>query len=103
MRLLKKLKILMRSNVVNKNDLIAIKKALSNKVTYRRKMYTKGLFDKVKGLYSVSEASKLLGVGTQKIYRAIYSKKLPHIRKEKFYVLHIDDIKQYEKELKHGH
>ena len=53
------------------------------------------IFDEKKGLYSAQQAAKLLGVDVQIVYKAIKEKRIKYIRKGYFYVLHIDDIKEY--------
>lgn len=54
------------------------------------------LFDNMKGYYSVNQAAKLLNVPAQKIYYATRVGLLKAIRKGAAWVIHIDDIKQYQ-------
>lgn len=54
------------------------------------------IFDKSKGLYSVSEAAKVLDVPVQKVYYAMRSGHLKSHRKGANWVINIDDIQAYE-------
>ena len=58
------------------------------------------IFDNKKGLYSVKQAAKMLGLNVQYIYFEIKRKKIKSIQKGSFYVLHIDDIEEYGKKIK---
>jgi excisionase family DNA binding protein len=54
------------------------------------------LFDNKKGYYSVNQAAKFLNVPAQKIYYATRVGLLKAIRKGAAWVIHIEDIKQYQ-------
>lgn len=54
------------------------------------------LFDNIKGFYSVNQAAKMLGVPAQKIYYATRVGLLKAIRKGAAWVIHANDIKQYQ-------
>jgi len=54
------------------------------------------LFDNRKGYYSVNQAAKYLNVPAQKIYYATRVGLLKAIRKGAAWVIHIDDIKNYQ-------
>lgn len=54
------------------------------------------LFDHRKGFYSVNQAAKLLKVPAQKIYYATRVGLLKAHRKGAAWVIHVDDIKQYQ-------
>ncbi|MDF2549666.1 MAG: lysine-rich histone-specific protease [Chlamydiales bacterium] len=74
---------------------------------YRQKKYSRSrsvfagelIFDQNKGYYSVNQVAKLLKVPAQKIYYATRSGQLKAHRKGAAWVIHIDDIRQYEKQL----
>ncbi|HSX03825.1 MAG TPA: helix-turn-helix domain-containing protein [Rhabdochlamydiaceae bacterium] len=71
---------------------------------YRRQKYSRTksmyngelLFDNKKGYHSVNQVAKLLGVPAQKIYYATRIGLLKAIRKGAAWVVHNDDIKQYQ-------
>tara|TARA_B100000989_G_scaffold241086_1_gene187973 strand:+ start:249 stop:683 length:435 start_codon:yes stop_codon:yes gene_type:complete len=71
---------------------------------YRRDKYSRTkstfegelLYNNDKGFYSVNQAAKMLGVPAQKIYYATRIGVLKAIRKGAAWVIHIDDIKQYQ-------
>ncbi|MCB1107328.1 MAG: helix-turn-helix domain-containing protein [Chlamydiia bacterium] len=54
------------------------------------------LFDNNKGFYSVNQAAKMLGVPAQKIYYATRIGMLKATRKGAAWVIHTDDIKEYQ-------
>ena len=53
------------------------------------------IFDKSKGFYSVSEASKMLNVSVQTVYYAARIGILKANRKGAAWVIHIDDIQKF--------
>ena len=55
------------------------------------------IFDKEKGFYSIQETAKLLRLPAQKLYYATRSGALKSHRKGSAWVVHIDDIRDYEK------
>ena len=71
---------------------------------YRRNKYSRSkstfdgelLFDNDKGYYSVNQAAKMLGVPAQKIYYATRIGMLQASRKGAAWVIHTDDIKEYQ-------
>ena len=71
---------------------------------YRRNKYSRTkstfdgelLFDNDKGFYSVNQAAKILGVPAQKIYYATRIGILKATRKGAAWVIHTDDIKDYQ-------
>lgn len=71
---------------------------------YRRLKYSRTksmfngelLFDNLKGFYSVNQAAKILGVPAQKIYYATRVGLLKAVRKGAAWVIHSNDIKQYQ-------
>ena len=71
---------------------------------YRRNKYSRMkstfdgelLFDNDKGFYSVNQAAKILGVPAQKIYYATRIGMLKATRKGAAWVIHTDDIKDYQ-------
>jgi len=71
---------------------------------YRRNKYSRSkstfdgelLFDNDKGYYSVNQAAKILGVPAQKIYYATRIGMLKASRKGAAWVIHTDDIKEYQ-------
>lgn len=71
---------------------------------YRRNKYSRSkstfdgelLFDNDKGFYSVNQAAKILGVPAQKIYYATRIGMLKASRKGAAWVIHVDDIKEYQ-------
>jgi len=71
---------------------------------YRRNKYSRSkstfdgelLFDNDKGYYSVNQAAKMLGVPAQKIYYATRIGMLKASRKGAAWVIHTDDIKEYQ-------
>jgi excisionase family DNA binding protein len=54
------------------------------------------IFDNKKGFYSIQQASKMLKVPYQKIYYATRIGLLKAARKGSAWVVHIDDLKQYQ-------
>jgi excisionase family DNA binding protein len=54
------------------------------------------LFDNHKGYYSVNQVAKMLNVPAQKIYYATRVGLMKAIRKGAAWVIHIDDIKNYQ-------
>ena len=54
------------------------------------------LFDNQKGYYSVNETAKMLKVPAQKVYYATRVGHLKAIQKGAAWVIHIDDIRQYQ-------
>jgi excisionase family DNA binding protein len=71
---------------------------------YRRLKYSRTksmfngelLFDNHKGFYSVNQAAKMMGVPAQKIYYATRVGLLKAVRKGAAWVIHANDIKQYQ-------
>lgn len=71
---------------------------------YRRKKYSRAksmhdgelVFDNQKGYFSVNQVAKMLGVPPQKIYYATRIGLLKAIRKGAAWVIHTDDIKNYQ-------
>jgi predicted DNA-binding protein YlxM (UPF0122 family) len=71
---------------------------------YRRQKYSRTksmyngelLFDNKKGFHSVNQVAKMLGVPAQKIYYATRIGLLKASRKGAAWVVHTDDIKQYQ-------
>ena len=71
---------------------------------YRRNKYSRSkstfdgelLFDNDRGYYSVNQAAKMLGVPAQKIYYATRIGMLKASRKGAAWVIHTDDIKEYQ-------
>lgn len=55
------------------------------------------VFNKEKGLYSVTDASNILKIHVNKVYYAIYTNKLKADRKRCAYVINIDAIRDYAK------
>lgn len=82
-----------------------LKIAVADLEEYHRTKYSrkfsmrdgKLLFDMEKGLYSVAQAAELIGVNPWDIYYSIRKGKLKPSRNGAAYVLHIDDIKAYQK------
>jgi excisionase family DNA binding protein len=72
---------------------------------YRRKKYSRAksmhdgelVFDNLKGYFSVNQVAKMLGVPPQKIYYATRIGLLKAVRKGAAWVIHSDDIKNYQK------
>lgn len=54
------------------------------------------VFDQSKGIYSVTKTADLLGIPESRIYREVNSGVLKAHKKGKFWVIHIDDIRNYE-------
>lgn len=54
------------------------------------------LFDNNRGYYSVNQVAKMLGVPAQKIYYATRIGMLKALRKGAAWVIHVDDIKEYQ-------
>ncbi len=71
---------------------------------YRKQKYSRTkstfdgelLFDNNKGYYSINQAAKLLNVPAQKLYYATRANYLKASRKGAAWVIHIDDLKQYQ-------
>ncbi|NGX51094.1 MAG: hypothetical protein K1060chlam2_00951 [Chlamydiae bacterium] len=71
---------------------------------YRRNKYSRAkstydgdlLFNNTKGYYSVNQVAKMLDVPAQKIYYATRIGMLKAIRKGAAWVIHIDDVKEYQ-------
>ena len=71
---------------------------------YRKQRYSRSkstfegelLFDNQKGFYSVGQTAKMLGVPAQKIYYATRIGMLKASRKGAAWVIHINDIKEYQ-------
>lgn len=60
------------------------------------------IFDHTRGLYSVDDVSKILGLNTQRVYYAIRSGKIKTYRtgrKKSVIVIPIDDVKKFKSEL----
>jgi excisionase family DNA binding protein len=55
------------------------------------------LYDNGKGFYSIQQASKLLNIPYQKVYYATRIGLMKAVRKGSAWVIHIDDIKNYQK------
>lgn len=72
---------------------------------YRQNKYSRSkstfdgelLFDNNRGFYSVNQVAKMLGVPAQKIYYATRIGVLKASRKGAAWVIHIDDVKEYQK------
>jgi len=72
---------------------------------YRRQKYSRTkstyngelLFDNSKGYFSVNQVAKMLGVPAQKIYYATRIGLLKASRKGAAWVIHVDDVKGYQK------
>ena len=54
------------------------------------------VFDQSKGIYSVTKTADFLGIPESRIYREVTSGFLKAHKKGKFWVIHIDDIRNYE-------
>ena len=71
---------------------------------YRRQKYSRSksvfngelLFDNNKGYFSINQIAKILGVPAQKIYYATRIGVLKAVRKGSAWVVHIDDVKEYQ-------
>ena len=71
---------------------------------YRRQKYSRSksvfegelLFDNNKGYFSINQIAKMLGVPAQKIYYATRIGVLKAVRKGSAWVVHIDDVKEYQ-------
>ena len=82
-----------------------LKILLADLEEYRRTKYSRNfskkdgklIFDKKKGLYSVGQAAELIGVNPGDLYYRIKKGELKSSRNGAAYVLHIDDIKAYQK------
>lgn len=80
--------------IIHKDDL----------ATYRNLKYSRTksmhngelIFDNSRGFYSIQQAAKLLNVSYQKIYYATRIGLLKSSRKGAAWVVHIDDLKQYQ-------
>ncbi|MEM7174775.1 MAG: helix-turn-helix domain-containing protein [Chlamydiota bacterium] len=78
--------------------------SLADLEEYRRQRYSRSkstyngelLFDNEKGFYSVGQAAKILGVADQKVYYATRIGMLKASRKGAAWIIHIDDIKEYQ-------
>ncbi len=55
------------------------------------------LFDNKKGYFSVNQVARMLGVPPQKIYYATRVGKLKAHRKGAAWVIHVEDVKEYQK------
>lgn len=79
---------------INRDDL----EAYSRDKYSRTKSQHNGelIFDPRKGYYSVNQVSKILGVPAQHIYYATRSGYLKAHRKGAAWVMHMDDIKEYQ-------
>jgi excisionase family DNA binding protein len=55
------------------------------------------LYDNKKGFYSIQQAAKLLNIPYQKVYYATRIGLMKAVRKGSAWVIHIDDIKNYQK------
>jgi len=72
---------------------------------YRRDKYSRSkstfggelLFDNEKGFYSINQVARMLNVPAQKIYYATRIGYLKAQRKGAAWVVHIDDLREYEK------
>lgn len=68
-----------------------------NKYSRAKSMYDgELLFDNKAGYYSVKQVAKMLGVPAQKIYYATRIGLLKASRKGAAWVIHIDDVKEYQ-------
>ena len=73
--------------------------------SYRKMKYSRSksvhdgelLYDNEKGFYSIQQASKMLNIPYQKVYYATRIGLLKAVRKGSAWVIHIDDIKNYQK------
>lgn len=71
---------------------------------YRRNKYSRSksmfngelLFDSHKGYFSVNQVAKLLNIPAQKVYYATRIGLMKAIRKGAAWVIHTDDVKQYQ-------
>ncbi len=71
---------------------------------YRRQKYSRAkstfngelLFDNQRGFYSVNQVAKMLGVPAQKIYYATRIGMLKATRKGAAWVIHMNDVKEYQ-------
>lgn len=57
------------------------------------------LFDESRGYFSVDKASKMINVPKQKLYYAIRTGVLKASRKRAAWVIHVDDLFEYQKSL----
>jgi excisionase family DNA binding protein len=72
---------------------------------YRKMKYSRAksvhngelLFDNSKGFYSIQQASKMLNIPYQKVYYATRIGLMKAVRKGSAWVIHIDDIRSYQK------
>jgi len=72
---------------------------------YRKMKYSRAksvhngelLFDNSKGFYSIQQASKMLNIPYQKVYYATRIGLMKAVRKGSAWVIHIDDIRNYQK------
>lgn len=72
--------------------------------SYRKQKYSRSksmfngelLFDNPKGYYSINQVAKMLSVPAQKIYYATRVGLMKAIRKGAAWVIHINDVKQYQ-------
>ncbi len=68
-----------------------------NKYSRERSLFNgELLFNNDQGYYSISQVAKMLNVPSQKIYYAAREGILKSLRKGVAWVLHIDDVKQYQ-------
>ncbi len=78
-------------------DLDDLEEYRKNKYSRTKSMFDgELLFDNRKGYYSVNQAAKVLGVPAQKIYYATRVGLMKAHRKGAAWVIHTDDIKQYQ-------
>lgn len=76
---------------------------------YRKMKYSRAksvhngelLFDNSKGFYSIQQASKMLNIPYQKVYYATRIGLMKAVRKGSAWVIHIDDIRNYQKSYLH--
>lgn len=78
-------------------DLDDLEEYRNNKYSRSKSTYEGDLlFDNDKGYYSVNQVAKMLGVPAQKIYYATRIGMLKAIRKGAAWVIHKDDVKEYQ-------
>lgn len=79
---------------ITRKDLIKYEKSRysRDKSTYLGEL----VFDKEKGEFSISEAAKFLKCSTQHLYYACRNNKLKSERKNKYWVININDIENYQ-------
>jgi excisionase family DNA binding protein len=80
--------------IIHRDDLATYRNL---KYSRTKSMYNGELvFDNGRGFYSIQQAAKLLNVSYQKIYYATRIGLLKSTRKGAAWVVHIDDLKQYQ-------